>query len=86
MEFQDQPGPEPTGSNSHLHIEHPYLARTIDEDYVARVLERKLEVQPLMDQGLSVTEEIRLDLQDRSETTARRQERRSTHWNFRQER
>jgi hypothetical protein len=35
------------------------------------VLERKLEIQPLMDRGLSVTEEIRLNLQDRTETTAR---------------
>ncbi|GEM_PF-4867036 len=70
-ELQEQPGSEPTGSDSHLHIEYPYLARTIDEEQVARVLERKLEVQPLMDQGLSVTEEIRLNLQDRAETTAR---------------
>jgi hypothetical protein len=29
-QLQDQPGPKPAGSDSHLHIEYPYLARTID--------------------------------------------------------
>lgn len=54
-----------------VHIEYPYLARTIDEQQVSRVLKRKLEVQRLMDSGLSVTDEIRLDLDTRSEDTAR---------------
>jgi superfamily II DNA or RNA helicase len=62
---------EDSGDNDELHIEYPYLAKTIDEQQVARVLQRKLEVQPLMDKGLSVARDIQLQLDRRAEKTAR---------------
>lgn len=68
QEENDTTTDDPEGQ---VHIGYPYLARTIDEQQVTRVLKRKLEVQPVMDKGLSVSEDIRLDLDRRSDETAR---------------